>query len=154
MAISWTKIVLCEAISRAFHTKPIIVEGKRISATVAQIYITVSKSGLIEHAALTGKCSKCLAGWEGPRFSKQLSSGCLHSKEKMGFQLISQMANLSCTRERILQFNINIELNWPICKKEHRLNLECFCLVFRGSNPVEVSSPGFHETLEALLRIS
>merc|ERR1712107_414285 len=74
-------------------------------------------------------------------------------KEKMGFQLISQMANLSCTRERILQFNINIELNGPICKKEHRLNLECFCLVFRGSNLVEVSSPGFHETLEALLQI-
>jgi hypothetical protein len=91
---------------------------------VALICITVSKSGLIEHAALKGKCSKCLAGWKGPRFSKQLSSGCLHSKEKMGFQLISQMANLSSTRDRILRFNINIELKGSICKKEHRLNLE------------------------------
>ena len=54
---------------------------------MAQICITVSKSGLIEHAALTGKCSKCLAGRKGPRFSKRLSSGCLHSQEKYGFSI-------------------------------------------------------------------
>ena len=49
-----------------------------------------------------------------------------------------------------LQYQYRIE---GINLQERRLNLECFCLVFRGSNPVEVSSPGFHATLEALLRI-